>query len=65
MRKFWVIARFLIFLPIALLLAVGFVLAGITNLIVFNREGRATIRRWYKCWWQWVTGEITTYELIK
>jgi hypothetical protein len=65
MRRFWMFFCFLIFLPIAVLLAAGFVAAGLMNWIVFSSEGLATIRRWFTTWWQWVTGEITTYELIK
>lgn len=65
MRRFWTVFRFLIFLPIAALLLLGFVVAGLMNLLVFSKEGRDTIRRWFINWWRWVIGEISTYELIK
>jgi hypothetical protein len=65
MDRFWIVVRFLLFLPVGVLLAAGFLAAGLMNWVVFSREGLATIRRWFKTWWQWVTGAITTYELIK
>ncbi len=65
MTRFWIAVRFLIFLPVAVLLILGYVLAAMVNLIVLSREGRNTIRRFWMSWWLWVTGEISTYELIK
>jgi hypothetical protein len=65
MKRFWVAVRFLIFVPVAALLVSGYALAGLMNMIVFAKEGRSTIRRFWMSWWHWVTGEISTYDLIK
>jgi hypothetical protein len=65
MKRFWVAIRFVVFLPVAVLLILGYVLAALINLIVFTKEGRSTIRRFWMSWWHWVNGEISTYDLIK
>ena len=65
MKRFLVALRFVVFLPVAALLIFGYVLAGLINLIAFTKEGRNTIHRFWMSWWYWVTGEISTYDLIK
>ena len=65
MKRFWVAVRFAVFLPVAALLILGYILAGLVNMIVFTKQGRSTIRRFWMSWWRWVTGEISTYDLIK
>ena len=65
MKRFGVGVRFIVFLPIAALLMSGYILAGLVNMIVFTKEGRSTIRRFWMSWWHWVMGEISTYDLIK
>jgi hypothetical protein len=64
MSKGWIVLRLSIFLLIAPLLLLGFIVAGIMHGIVFSSKGRDTIRRWFNSWWGWVTGKMSTYELI-
>jgi hypothetical protein len=65
MKRFWVAVRFAVFLPVAALLILGYILAGLVNMIAFTKQGRSTIRRFWTSWWHWVTGENSTYDLIK
>jgi hypothetical protein len=65
MRRFWIAVRFLVFMPVAALLVLGYILAGMKARVIWTKEGRDTIRRWWMTWWHWVTGEVSTYELIK
>jgi hypothetical protein len=65
MNRFWIIIRFIIFMPVAALLVCGYALAGALDLFVFSQEGRDTIRRFWMSWWHWVSGEMSTYDLIK
>jgi hypothetical protein len=51
MRRFWIALRFLVFVPIAILLVLGYVLAGMKVRLMWTREGRATIRRLWMGWW--------------
>jgi hypothetical protein len=52
-------------MPVAALLVSGYALAGTLDLFVFSQEGRDTIRRFWMSWWHWVSGEMSTYALIK
>jgi hypothetical protein len=45
MNRFWIITRFIIFMPVAALLVCGYALAGALDFFVFSQEGRETIRR--------------------
>ena len=65
MHRLWTALRFVVFLPIAVLLATGYLLAGVIGPEVFLGKGLRTIHRWYRSWWQWVTGEMSTLDLIR
>ena len=65
MKHFWVAVRFVVFLPVAALLILGYILGGLVNMIVFTKEGHDTIHRFWMSWWLSVTGKISTYDLIK
>lgn len=44
----------------------GFALATLLNLgVILTSDGRATMVRFWMSWWRWVTGEMSTWDLIK
>jgi len=65
LKRAWFVLRLVVFVPIALLIGAGFLLAGLMNYSVFRREGRDTAWRWIRAWERWLNGEISTYDLIK
>lgn len=62
--------RFLIFLlisPLIVLGTIGAILMGLRGGLMGLRDIAsvpAVGLRWLRVWWQWVKGEITTWELI-
>jgi hypothetical protein len=52
-------------MPTAALLKPGYALTRALDLFVFSKDGRDTIWRFWMSWWHWVTGEMSTYDLIK
>jgi hypothetical protein len=65
MKRFWMATRFVVFLPVAVLLILLYVGEAIRNTGMWTEEWRAKWRRtWMSCW-RWVKGEISTYDVIQ
>jgi len=67
MNRLWIILRFAVFIPFAPLIVAGTLLAMLLAPGYWLNPSKAPGigLRWLRNWWKWVSGEITTWELIK
>jgi hypothetical protein len=65
MRKLGMAARFLIFLPVAVVLLSAYFLLVLRSILPtsWEQEGNA-VSRWLNTGWRWVKGKINTHDLL-
>lgn len=56
--------RFVVFVPVVLLITAGTLLVCITN-VFRSFQAIRTARQWITSWWLWTEGELSTVELVR
>lgn len=56
--------RFIVFVPVVLLISAGTLIVCIMN-VFRTLAAIRTARQWITTWWQWTEGELSTLELVR